>query len=46
MTAYAVRLNAVTKIYRQRKQTVHALRGITIDLPRGAFTCAPTRPPA
>ncbi|MFF5209975.1 ABC transporter ATP-binding protein [Streptosporangium sp. NPDC000396] len=38
MTAHAVRLNAVTKTYGGNKRVVHALRGITVDLPRGHFT--------
>ncbi|MET9064392.1 ABC transporter ATP-binding protein [Streptosporangium sandarakinum] len=35
MATHAVRLNAVTKIY---GKDVHALRGVTVDLPRGGFT--------
>ncbi|MEV7008348.1 ABC transporter ATP-binding protein [Streptosporangium sp. NPDC051022] len=35
MATHAVRLNAVTKTYGKQ---VHALRGVTVDLPRGGFT--------
>ncbi|MEV8635855.1 ABC transporter ATP-binding protein [Streptosporangium sp. NPDC051023] len=35
MATHAVRLNAVTKTYGKE---VHALRGVTVDLPRGGFT--------
>ncbi|MFF4416509.1 ABC transporter ATP-binding protein [Streptosporangium sp. NPDC001559] len=35
MSTHAVRLNAVTKTYGRK---VHALRGVTVDLPRGGFT--------
>ncbi|MEV4097472.1 ABC transporter ATP-binding protein [Streptosporangium saharense] len=35
MATHAVRLNAVTKTYDRK---VHALRGVTVDLPRGGFT--------
>ncbi|GAA3115256.1 ABC transporter ATP-binding protein [Streptosporangium carneum] len=35
MATHAVRLNAVTKTYGKH---VHALRGVTVELPRGGFT--------
>ncbi|WP_433257803.1 ABC transporter ATP-binding protein [Streptosporangium sp. CA-135522] len=35
MATHAVRLNAVTKTY---GKGVHALHGVTVDLPRGGFT--------
>ncbi|MGV9773000.1 ABC transporter ATP-binding protein [Streptosporangium sp. NPDC003464] len=35
MATHAVRLNAVTKTYGKE---VYALRGVTVDLPRGGFT--------
>ncbi|MGV9304136.1 MULTISPECIES: ABC transporter ATP-binding protein [unclassified Nonomuraea] len=38
MTTHAVRLNTVTKTYGHGTQAVHALRGVTVDLPRGGFT--------
>ncbi|GAA3441933.1 ABC transporter ATP-binding protein [Planomonospora venezuelensis] len=38
MTTHAVRLNAVTKTYGRGTEQVHALRGVTVALPRGGFT--------
>ncbi|GAA3051442.1 ABC transporter ATP-binding protein [Kitasatospora albolonga] len=37
-TAEAVRLASVTKVYGRGAAAVHALRGVTVDIPRGSFT--------
>ncbi|MFC9325141.1 ABC transporter ATP-binding protein [Kitasatospora sp. NPDC057015] len=34
----AVSLSAVTKVYGRGAGTVHALRGVSVDIPRGSFT--------
>ncbi|MFI6599670.1 ABC transporter ATP-binding protein [Nonomuraea sp. NPDC050536] len=38
MSRHAVRLDAVTKRYGSGAGAVHALRGVTVDLPRGGLT--------
>ena len=37
MIEYAARLREITKIYPLKGETVHALRGITLDVPRGDY---------